>query len=304
MKGPTRRTHFNPTAWTAFWNSEYYASPAGKRAREQRVHVLDLHANKVYSDKLDDIHFQRDLGLAELPLEEAKRLVGGEVRVTIAAESGPREEVLNEDVLVCIEDLFTQAERGRAYKYLFEVIRKQRIDSVDERVGIAVFIAFQHFRTPENFERMVDRGKANGQSKLAVYEALFDVELWKGPFAADVRNLASRDWILHVADSHQFPLPDRPILRNDSLTRLWVTLSPCLLLEINAQQEGQGVTVKVNRTLHKSFMRHFQSLAIRRTVRHIIFHDKTVLEEWRERFEWREKVKVYQDAKSKRVDRL
>ena len=70
----TRKTHFLHTAWTALWNLTYYENPAGRRSREQRVSVLDLHADKVYSSRLADIHFELDLGVAVMTIDKAREM--------------------------------------------------------------------------------------------------------------------------------------------------------------------------------------------------------------------------------------
>jgi hypothetical protein len=78
---PTVRTHFNPTFWTAFWNHSYYHDSAGKRARDQVVHVLSLPANKVYCTKVENVHVERGLGLA--PVQWADLMKWEEANLSI-----------------------------------------------------------------------------------------------------------------------------------------------------------------------------------------------------------------------------
>lgn len=73
----TKRNHFNPCFWTAFWNPDYYAnvmagSPCQLVARQQRVHVLNIKSGKIYEQTVDRVHYDKNLGIAEITPDEMR----------------------------------------------------------------------------------------------------------------------------------------------------------------------------------------------------------------------------------------
>ena len=121
----TRRTHFNPAAWIAHWNVEFYEHPEGKKARTQRVYVLDLFADKVYPDKVDDVHFERDLGNATVTFEEARTLLSPTAANALAEYAAKHDAQPSDQLIVWAEDFFTQAEKGPGYRELHRLIKQQ-----------------------------------------------------------------------------------------------------------------------------------------------------------------------------------
>ncbi len=72
----TARNHYNPCFWTALWNKDYYVqycAGKGLRARDQPIYALNLRADKILSTKCERVHFHRNLGVAEITPESAKR---------------------------------------------------------------------------------------------------------------------------------------------------------------------------------------------------------------------------------------
>ena len=68
---PAKRNHYNPCFWTALWNQQFLTDfCAGKtergRARVQLVHTLNLRSNKIFETKVENLHYDKDLGFAEL----------------------------------------------------------------------------------------------------------------------------------------------------------------------------------------------------------------------------------------------
>ena len=73
----TKRNHYNPCFWTALWNDEYYRAIAGgkvegKAARQQTVHVLNLKSQKTYRTIMEHVHYDKNLGFAEITREAAE----------------------------------------------------------------------------------------------------------------------------------------------------------------------------------------------------------------------------------------
>jgi hypothetical protein len=64
--------------WTALWNEDYFREycsdrVGGSSPRERVVYALNLHAAKVLRTTVEKVHYHKDLGVAEIDPESAKR---------------------------------------------------------------------------------------------------------------------------------------------------------------------------------------------------------------------------------------
>lgn len=66
----TKRTHFNPCFWTAYWNNSYYekAVSAGVKnnCRTQELFSLNIRAGKILPTTPEKSHYEKFLGLSEI----------------------------------------------------------------------------------------------------------------------------------------------------------------------------------------------------------------------------------------------
>ena len=74
--GITKKNHYNPCFWTAFWNPEYLdASRSGEtldtKPREQVIYSLNLKSNKILRLKTENIFFDKGAGLATITRDNA-----------------------------------------------------------------------------------------------------------------------------------------------------------------------------------------------------------------------------------------
>ena len=76
----TKRNHYNPCFWTALWNVAYYhdfilTTALDAIARDQVVHVLNIKSQKVYPTTVERVHYDKNLGIAEITKCAAKEFV-------------------------------------------------------------------------------------------------------------------------------------------------------------------------------------------------------------------------------------
>lgn len=75
----TKRNHYNPCFWTAHWNAEYHrvavAGAQTSAARTQRVHELSVKSDKVFESTVENVHYDKHLGVAEITREAAEDFV-------------------------------------------------------------------------------------------------------------------------------------------------------------------------------------------------------------------------------------
>src|SRR5262245_19639953 len=120
-----KRNHYNPCFWTALWNHKYYDAvitngqqPSG--ARKQTVFALNVRSNKIVPTTVENVHFDRDLGLAEITPAAANRFcerwfAKEYARFVKAMEAYP------ETVFIDFEPILTAIENQPAYSTLMDV---------------------------------------------------------------------------------------------------------------------------------------------------------------------------------------
>src|SRR5688572_1220520 len=73
----TRRNHYTPCFWAALWNETYYRAflaDAEKResVRHQPVHALSVKSGQLFETIVENVHFDKNLGVAEITRESAE----------------------------------------------------------------------------------------------------------------------------------------------------------------------------------------------------------------------------------------
>ncbi len=67
----TKRNHYNPCFWTALWNEDYYSRATKNHAhllpcRDHAVCALNVKSGQIHKSKVDNIHYDKNLGVAEI----------------------------------------------------------------------------------------------------------------------------------------------------------------------------------------------------------------------------------------------
>jgi hypothetical protein len=74
----TKRNHYNPCFWTACWNPDFLGAVMNDLkkqgdARQQTVYSLNLRSNIIRQTTVDDVFFQKNLGIAKISPESIKQ---------------------------------------------------------------------------------------------------------------------------------------------------------------------------------------------------------------------------------------
>jgi hypothetical protein len=150
----TKRTHFNPTFWLANWSPDYLL-PGRPKSRDCKVYALFCRTGSVAQVKVENVHFEKGLGRAVLPVDAAKMVIDGE---------GLSEEEITEmlaeidaagDLQMDFESLFGSIETSPPFEYLKRVIEKKRIELWEEKIHISAFLALQHVRHPRQWNALI-----------------------------------------------------------------------------------------------------------------------------------------------------
>jgi len=293
---PTVRTHFNPAFWTALWNLDYFNGDRRRPARKQKVEVLDVRSGKMYRAPTETVHAEDGLGLA---LIEAEDMVN---RAEASLPDGEeRDRVVSElrefgDIQLDIENLYEVMEQSDAYQETLRAIREGRVTSLVQKTNIAIFVASRRYRHPVTLAMMLREAEAKQLKRweaLLEIKKLFECSDW---LKAQIWPLVISRWTLHVAPKHAFPLPDYAALMNGSRSRVWAALSPRMLLEIalDMPSSGIGTIREFDPVRDEAILKNYRRLAIEQATTQIIFSDRPTLAEWRETFDFRQRLRELQ----------
>lgn len=91
---------------------------------------------------------------------------------------------------------------------------------------------------------------------------------------------------------------------NATGNRVWIALSPRILLEICLDRESAELCTRrhFDLTTDSAIYKNYRRLAIQNALSEIVFHEKGTLDQWRQTFEFRERVKELRETKAARQE--
>ena len=297
---PTTRNHYNPCFWTAHWNQVFHdtalsSEPNPLRPRDQLVNVLSVKSDKIFPDKVDNIHYDKFAGRAEISREDAE---------AFAQRYHPDryEDFLLKNrsapypLIIDFENVFTGIEQTGAYDTLLNVIRRQEIATAEDKANLAAFLVIQLLRSHAVMNAGLEWHSGLGRPK---FEHLINLKWFlsdSDALYAAVIPVAFAHWSLFVVAEHTFPLCDSPVLV--SPTNVMVALSPTLLLEILPKVKASENQCRVEDHVPASKIEQFRKRTIGNTFREIIFSRQSVLKEWQASDEFQGRVARMRNMKS------
>lgn len=296
----TKRNHYNPCFWTALWNLNYYESflkgKAGNlKPREQTVYALNVKSDNIFQTKVDDIHFDKNFGVAEITLDSMKRFVK---RYHLENYDGFHKTIKDDEypILLDFESILTGIEKLPSYSALLNVVRGQNIVSMDEKAFLSLFVYTQFLRGHAIMNSSIEWSSQNNIEKfehfILLKWGLSDVN----HLFQTARPMALSEWTLHKADKNLFPLTDSPVLFGAN--SILIALSPRLLLEIFRKPALNSDGWTIQNGIDSNKLNEFRIRTIGNTFREIIFSDKELLEDWQKSKEFRYRVETIKSMKS------
>lgn len=296
----TKRNHYNPCFWTAHWNPDYFRCTTGGwqpgKPRKQRVCALNVKSGDIREDSVENVHFQKGLGLAEITREAAEDFVHRHY-------PGTYEEFLQLNkqapypIEIDFEGFFTGIERLLPYRVLKDVVRRGSIQSAEEKTALACFIVFQNMRCHSIMNAMIEWHTGLEHHKFEHFMTLKWLIADKQAMFRLVLPLVTCRWTLFNMAADTFPLCDSPVLVQPH--SIMIALSPRLLLEIQQNVLESEYQWQVCRTIEHSKLDEFRRRTIGNTFREIIFGDRNVLELWQRTPEFQDRIVLVRgDVKS------
>jgi hypothetical protein len=179
----TRRNHYNPCFWTALWNVAYFETvisgeqPA-RAAREQLVLALNLRSGKTYKTTVNKVHFDQDLGTAEITAESMKTFCrrwhpDQYDGITAYVEGHP------ESLYLDFEDILQAIEQMPRFRYLLEAAQPNGLASPEQRGFLASLLIIHAMRSHEMMQAMVEGAASVGIAKWEYFWLLKN--WWSNP---------------------------------------------------------------------------------------------------------------------------
>jgi hypothetical protein len=289
----TKRTHFNPAFWIAHWSPDYHL-PNRPKARDCEVYALFCRTGSIARVKVENVHFEKGLARAVLPVEAAKMVVDRE-----GLSEDEVSEMLAEidaagDLEMDFEDIFNSIEASAPYEYLTRVIASKRIGEWEEKIHIAAFLVVQHLRHPRQWNALLSwRERVMGRPRWESLARLMLPKTWREVVGTFADKISEARWTIHLSDKPAFPIGDRTMVVNDKRNRIWTPLSPAMLLEICLDQPGRPPEPCVAvQPIRKSALEHYLRLVAMQSDSIIVFTDDDPLRAIAQGFDFRNRKAV------------
>jgi hypothetical protein len=294
----TKRNHYNPCFWTALWNLTYYeksiaGATSNELARKQVVHALSAKSQKIYAATVERVHFDKNLGIAEISKPAAEDFVR-------RYHPDQYEQFVSETstasypIYLDFENILSGIEATPAYQTLLKVATTQTVDNLIEKCYLASFVVLQNLRSHSMMNAMIDWQKEIGHQKFE-HLVILKWMLSDPHFLFRlVHPLISSQWNLYTSSEHCLPLCDSPILVQPA--SVMVALSPRLLLDIRTDTPAPEGVMPISRKIDSSTLEEHRLRTVGNTFREIIGEPKQ-LETWRASTEFQARSGLMKDIK-------
>ena len=294
-----KRNHYNPCFWTALWNPNYYrlATTEGMESlsvREQSVYVLNVKSEKLFQTTVERVHYEKNLGLAEISREAAE---------DFSRRHYPQEheEFVRKSasspypVFIDFEQILTAMEKLLPYQTLLKVAVEGRIESREDKAHLSSFLVWQLLRSHAIMNSMIDWHRKLGHEKFEHFVMLKRQLGNTSALANRIELLVCGQWSLFSATDEIFPLCDSPILVKSH--SIMVALSPKLLLEIDLNIKTHAEHLPITQQVSPQKLEEYRCRTIGNTFREII-GDEPILKQWQTTPEFKARVDLMRNAKN------
>jgi len=257
-------------------------------AREQEVFALNIRGDRIYRTKVERIHYDKNLGIAEMTPDGMKNYClrwfpGRYDSFARHVDEHP------ESLFIDFEDILSAIEGKDGYNSLLHIARNSGISSPEHKGFLTCNLVMHAMRSHEMMTAMINATGSLGLEKWEYFLLLKNA--WGNPLilARAVTPLALASWVFYRTSTHCFPLCDSPVMINSDT--LMAVISPRLLLEVNLNTTAPSEdSWTIQDGISPEKFSEFRRRAIANTFKDIIFHDVDELERWRTQPEFRARI--------------
>jgi hypothetical protein len=236
-----------------------------------------MRVGKIISTTVEQVHYHKNLGVAEITPESAKRFCATwypDKYDSMAEYVTARPEMVYLD----FEDILTGMEAADHYASLMRVAKLGDFRSAEDKGFLICALMIHAMRGYEYMSAAIERTNGVGIDKWEYFWLLKNAWSSQAFLARAVTVPAFAEWTLWRMPQHTFPLCDSPVMMD--FDSVMAPLSPRLLLEINLNVRRPEQYWRLREDLPKHKLAEFQRRSIANTFKEIIFHDSQVLQEW------------------------
>jgi hypothetical protein len=290
----TKRNHYNPCLWTAYWNPDYFKAKLSNLkdcgdARNQPIYRLNIISDSIHPTIPDKVFFEKNQCFTPITPESAKKFCK---KYHPSQYENFCQNMSTETYYLDFEDILTGME-NIAYGPLLETIRIGGVSSIEHRTFLTYFLIIQAMRSHEMMTAMINRTTSIGMDKFEYFWLLKNAWGDEKILARALVPVAFSPWIFYRTKEDTFPMCDSPIMigRNS----IMAILSPKLLLEINVGTKVSSGEPIVLNEISKDKFREFQLRVLKNTYKDIIFHNRSALENLQRLPEYHHRLEIIND---------
>jgi len=296
----TKRNHYNPCFWTAYWNPDFFDSKLSNAddcgvARDQSVYTLNIRSKTIYQTKVDNVFFEKNLGWTEVNSESMKKFC----KKYQPSEYDSLCKYISqhpESVYLDFEDILQETE-DIAYCSLIESVHIGGLSSIVHKGFLSCVLVIHAMRSYEMMTAMVDFSGTIGMDKWEYLWLLKNAWANKLTLARAVTPIAMGQWTFYRTTNNTFPICDSPIMI--SRNSVMALISPRLLLEIDIKSINTKGEFIIRDGISSSKYREFQLRAIKNTYKDIVFNDRHELQKWQELSIFRHRAEIINNPRSR-----
>lgn len=279
----TKRTHYNPCFWTALWNNSYYQisksfDSSAPSCREQEVIFLELNSDKVLKQKVENVFFEKGLGLINFTSEELKAFESRYYpTITSITENIEKRSNFTWD----FENHFSKLEELPPYSVLLKVAHSGKIKNSEEKIYLGLFLILHQLRNHIFTRAMLELGEKMESSKLEHFMYIRWMLTDENFMMKVLHPIINSDWTIHRSSSSVIPLTDSPVTNNEG--SIICPLSPNLVLEVDMTKQNNGINYT---DLSPAYFDQVKKRQICNTYRGLVFTTEEQAMEWKSSKEW------------------
>lgn len=224
-------------------------------------------------DKAENIHFRKNLGIAELQkdkvLEFCKRHYPDqleEFKKDLEKDDG--------EYIIDFENLFTGLEKVPIYTSVLDCIKTGIIIDDQQKAWMSTFLTHHVLRSPRYLEALIEHNRKEGIEKFETLITLKWSLSGKVFLTPEIMSVYSKQWTLYKLDNMLLPLSDFPIIGTPSC--LFAPLSPNFLLMVTPKP-AQGLGINYESRIPSNLYNQFLRATIQKTDMGLIFAEEKYL---------------------------
>jgi hypothetical protein len=296
----TKRTHSAPCSWIALWNEDYFArvQQGGEpcSTRRERVWALNVRSNVLLRTVVEKVFVDKGIGIAEITPEGLKGFVSRhrpDELSKVTEYLGRMPETLRLD----FENHWTALERSEAYRTAIRIGTTGCVQDYYDIVHVACFAYLQKLRSHCMIQSMLEAVDTIGIPRFEYYWMLRYGCLENiDALMRIVAPLSYSKWRLFWTDEATFPVSDSPVLSADDV--FMIPLSPRMLATADLKKMRPNQRWSVEEGVPNHVLARYARYCIGNTYKEVVAWDRTILESWQQRDDFRKRYMLLKDAKS------